>query len=132
MSAGRYAPGNTDQVTTFLPAKTGEVVELDFQSFDVLYEKSKYGTKAVIRDLCWSGAYGQAPMAPRRETMNAGGPKLIHSTSSDGALTVVFNPKESIPGRQKSGWQATVRSQQPSLWHSSRLRSRRPPQPKRP
>ena len=45
--------------------------------------------------------------------MNTGGPKLIHSTSSDGALTVVFNPKESIPGRQKSGWQATVRSQQP-------------------
>ena len=45
--------------------------------------------------------------------MNAGGPKLIHSTSSDGALTVVFNPKESIPGRQKSGWQATVHSQQP-------------------
>ena len=113
MSAGRYAPGNTDQVTTFLPAKTGEVVELDFQSFDVLYEKSKYGTKAVFEIYAGQGRTGKLLWRLDEETMNAGGPKLIHSTSSDGALTVVFNPKESIPGRQKSGWQATVRSQQP-------------------
>ena len=29
--------------------------------------------------------------------MNTGGPKLIHSTSSDGALTVVFNPQGEHP-----------------------------------
>ena len=113
MSGGHYAPGNSDQVTTFLPATTGEVVEIDFHTFDVLYQKSSYGTKAVFEVYSGNGRKGTPIWKLSEQTMSTGGPKLVRSTSADGALTIVFNPKGTTFGHQAKGWTATVRSQRP-------------------
>ncbi|WP_455106895.1 DUF4465 domain-containing protein [Porphyromonas sp.] len=112
MSGGRYTPGNRDQITTFLPATTGEVIEIDFHSFDVLYQKN-YGTKASFKVYAGTEAKGTPIWQLDDQTATSEGPKFLRSTSADGALTVVFNPQSTIPGRQKAGWTATVRSKKP-------------------
>ena len=112
MSGGRYTPGNRDQITTFLPATTGEVIEIDFHSFDVLYQKN-YGTKASFKVYAGTEAKGTPIWQLDDKTATSEGPKFLRSTSADGALTVVFNPQSTIPGRQKAGWTATVRSKKP-------------------
>ena len=113
MSYGHYAPGNTDQVTIFSPGRSGEVIQLDFHSFDVLYEKSSLGTKATFEIYEGKGRSGKLLWKLDEKTIG-GTPGLIHSSSADGALTVVFNPKATTSGRQKKGWEATVRSLVPS------------------
>ena len=113
MSGEHYTPGNRDQITTFLPATTGEVIEIDFHSFDVLYQTGRIGTKAVFKVYSGRSHKGTPLWQLDDKTMNSGGPKFLRSTSPDGALTIVFNPTERMPGRQKAGWTATVRSKKP-------------------
>ena len=113
MSFNHYDGGTTEQVTTFLPGKEGEKIEIDFHSFDVLYQKGRIGTKAVFKVYSGTKHTGTPLWQLDDKTMNDGGPKFLRSTSADGALTIVFNPTERIPARLGKGWNATVRSKEP-------------------
>ena len=113
MSFGHYDGGQREQITTFLPGKQGEKIEIDFHSFDVLYQKGRIGTKAVFKVYSGTKHTGTPLWQLDDKTMNDGGPKFLRSTSADGALTIVFNPTERIPARLGKGWNATVRSKEP-------------------
>ena len=113
MSLGHYDGGQRDQITTFLPGKQGEKIEIDFHSFDVLYQKGRIGTKAVFKVYSGTNHIGTPLWQLDDKTMNSDGPKFLRSTSADGALTIVFNPTELQPGRLAKGWKATVRSKKP-------------------
>lgn len=113
MSFGHYDGGQRDQITTFLPSKQGEKIEIDFHSFDVLYQKGSIGTKAVFKVYSGTKHTGTPLWQLDDKTMNDGGPKFLRSTSADGALTIVFNPTERVPARLGKGWNATVRSKEP-------------------
>ena len=113
MSLGHYDGGRKEQITTFLPGKQGEKIEIDFHSFDVLYQKGSIGTKAVFKVYSGTKHTGTPLWQLDDKTMNSGGPKFLRSTSADGALTIVFNPTELQPGRLAKGWNATVRSKEP-------------------
>ena len=113
MSFGHYDGGRKEQITTFLPGKEGEKIEIDFHSFDVLYQKGSIGTKAVFEIYAGKDKKGTLLWKLDDKTMNGGGPKFLRSTSTDGALTIVFNPKEMISARLAKGWKATVRSKEP-------------------
>ena len=112
MSFGHYDGGQREQITTFLPGKQGEKIEIDFHSFDVLYQKGRIGTKAVFKVYSGTKHTGTPLWQLDDKTMNDGGPKFLRSTSADGALTIVFNPTERIPARLGKGWNATVRSKE--------------------
>ena len=112
MSFGHYDGGQREQITTFLPGKQGEKIEIDFHSFDVLYQKGRIGTKAVFKVYSGTNHTGTPLWQLDDKTMNDGGPKFLRSTSADGALTIVFNPTERIPARLGKGWNATVRSKE--------------------
>ena len=113
MILNHYEGGTKDQITTFLPGKEGEKIEIDFHSFDVLYQKGSIGTKAVFEIYAGKDKKGTLLWKLDDKTMNGGGPKFLRSTSTDGALTIVFNPKEMISARLGKGWTATVRSKKP-------------------
>lgn len=113
MSFGHYDGGQREQITTFLPGKQGEKIEIDFHSFDVLYQKGRIGTKAVFKVYSGTKHTGTPLWQLDDKTMNDGGPKFLRSNSADGALTIVFNPTERIPARLGKGWNATVRSKEP-------------------
>ena len=113
MSFGHYDGGRKEQITTFLPGKEGEKIEIDFHSFDVLYQKGSIGTKAVFKVYSGTNHTGSPLWQLDDKTMNSDGPKFLRSTSADGALTIVFNPTELQPGRLAKGWKATVRSKKP-------------------
>lgn len=113
MSLGHYDGGRKEQITTFLPGKHGEKIEIDFHSFDVLYQKGRIGTKAVFKVYSGTNHTGTPLWQLDDKTMNDGGPKFLRSNSADGALTIVFNPTELQPGRLAKGWNATVRSKEP-------------------
>ena len=112
MSFGHYDGGRKEQITTFLPGKQGEKIEIDFHSFDVLYQKGSIGTKAVFEVYAGKDKKGTLLWKLDDKTMNDGGPKFLRSTSTDGALTIVFNPKEMTSARLGKGWNATVRSKE--------------------
>ena len=112
MSLGHYDGGRRDQITTFLPGKQGEKIEINFHSFDVLYQKGRIGTKAVFKVYSGTNHTGTPLWLLDDKTMNDGGPKFLRSNSPDGALTIVFNPTELQPGRLAKGWNATVRSKE--------------------
>ena len=112
MSLGHYDGGRRDQITTFLPGKQGEKIEINFHSFDVLYQKGRIGTKAVFKVYSGTNHTGTPLWQLDDKTMNDGGPKFLRSNSPDGALTIVFNPTELQPGRLAKGWNATVRSKE--------------------
>ena len=113
MILNHYEGGTKDQITTFLPRKDREKIEIDFHSFDVFYQKSSYGTKAVFEVYAGKDKKGTLLWKLDDKTMNDGGPKFLRSTSTDGALTIVFNPKEMTSARLGKGWTATVRSKKP-------------------
>ncbi|WP_455515872.1 DUF4465 domain-containing protein [Porphyromonas sp.] len=112
MILNHYEGGTKDQITTFLPGKDGEKIEIDFHSFDVFYQKSSYGTKSVFEVYAGKDKKGTLLWKLDDKTMNDGGPKFLRSTSTDGALTIVFNPKEMTSARLGKGWTATVRSKE--------------------
>ena len=112
MILNHYEGGTKDQITTFLPGKDGEKIEIDFHSFDVFFQKSSYGTKAVFEVYAGKDKKGTLLWKLDDKTMNSGGPKFLRSTSADGALTIVFNPKEMTSARLAKGWNATVRSKE--------------------
>lgn len=113
MSFGKYAGGTTNQITTFTPGEAGELVEIQFSAFDVIYSKSSYGAKALFE--VYSGKNHTGTPLWKLDDKTAGTiPPLLRSQSEDGALTIVFNPKQTTSTYLGKGWTAEVRSLKPS------------------
>lgn len=110
--SGKYEGGNTDQIVTFLPGREGELVEMDFSSFAVYYSNSSTEPKATFSIYAGKEVKG-TPLWKVDATTRYTGPGFIRSNSADGALTIVFNPKDNY-SRLEKGWEATVRSNKPS------------------
>lgn len=113
MVNNHYEGGTSNQITTFTPGKAGELVEIQFSAFDLYYSKSSYGAKAVFE--VYSGKNNKGTLLWKlNETTKGTIPPLLRSQSEDGALTIVFNPKETSPAYLAKGWTAEVRSLVPS------------------
>ena len=110
--SGKYEGGNKDQITTFVPDASGRVIEIDFKSFSVYYGKSSLSPKAKFEVYDGTTASG-TPIWKADITNHNEGPKILRSSSADGALTIVFNPNQISSTYTDKGWTAELRSVTP-------------------
>ncbi len=98
-NANYTAPGTTDRIVVFKPANEGNVCEIEFSKFEIYYASSSYGTKAKFQIYSGEGTKGEKlyeVKAPTSGSYNTTGPgEKVRSTSTDGAITVVYNPNTS-------------------------------------
>lgn len=111
-----YDPTVGDRVVTFVPATAGNVIELDFSSFDVTYNSSSYGVKAKFEVYSGKTATG-SPLwkLDSPEAAKVGPGKLLRSAAVDGSLTVVFNTVDGNTYYAGKGWTATAREYKSKL-----------------
>ena len=93
----KYEGGNTDRIVTFVPLHAGRVVQIDFSKFDLYYSANNgYGVRAKFVVYEGQGTTGKKLWELTSTADKAKGPgKRLRSASPDGAITVVFNPKDS-------------------------------------
>lgn len=101
----KYMYENCDQTIVFAPAHEGQVVQIDYQDFDVYYASSTYGTRAKYIVYAGEGTTGEVLW---QLDANGKQPAQIRSTAADGKLTVVFNPNTTSSYYTGNGWHATV------------------------
>jgi len=93
MGFDTWTPG--DQVTTFIPATEGRKIKMSFSVFDVMlyesYDKSDAGTPATFTVYAGTTTEGNVLFTVTDKATATALPKDLTSTSTDGALTVVFN-----------------------------------------
>ena len=107
----KYAAGLVDQITTFRPANSGNVIQLDFESFSVYYASYSTGTRATFEiyngDACTEDAL---LWKVDSSTKAASGPgRTFRSTAADGSLTIKFNPNATQSYYLGGGWAATAK-----------------------
>lgn len=123
--SNRYKYGTVDQIVTFKPTTAGATVELIFRDFDLYYGNTSYGAKAKFEIYNGSSATGdklyELKDAAHKSSLPLGG--RVRSTSPDGALTVVFNPKASTSTYTANGWHATAQEyrSRPMQFFTARL-----------
>nr|WP_319399143.1 DUF4465 domain-containing protein [uncultured Carboxylicivirga sp.] len=109
-----YNP-NAMSTVTFLPATEGEVVKMDFESFEVLYQASVSGTKAFFTIYNGSGTATDDIIWQADDTNCDEGPiGITTSTAPDGALTVKFVGNALYSSQTKAGWKGNIYSAIPS------------------
>lgn len=111
--AGKYEAKKGDQIVTFVPGTSGKIIELDFADFDIYISSSSYGIKAKFQIFNGKTTTGTPLWEATVDNKSTGPGKKIRSTSTDGALTVVFNANTETNGYTGKGWHATVREHQP-------------------
>lgn len=100
--------GTDDRINIFVPKNSGMVCQIDFSEFEVQYASSSYGNKSTFKIYAGQGTTGTLLWELNDNAQqNVGPEQIIRSTSADGALTIVFNPKSSYSYYYK-GWKATV------------------------
>ena len=105
----KYAPGTEDCITTFLPANKNRIIQLDFSKFDLYYSSSSYGTKSTLKVYSGNGTKGELLWELKNADEKTTGPgKKLRSKSTDGAITVVFNPNTSYSSYTGNGFEATA------------------------
>lgn len=104
--SSKYAAEDCDQTVVFKPMHSGNVIQIDYADFDVYYSSSSYsGVRAKYVVYAGEGTSGE-----KLWELDGNGkkPGQIRSTSADGALTIVFNPKTSSSYYTGNGWHASV------------------------
>ena len=92
----KYEGGNKDRITTFIPLHEGHVVQVDFSQFDLLYASNSYGVRAKFVVYEGIGTNGRKLWGLTSPDDKQRGPgQRLRSQAPDGALTIVFNPKDS-------------------------------------
>lgn len=108
--SSNYPASTTDHVVTFIPTSDGSKAQIEFDSFDVYYASSSYGSKATFE--VYSGTTATAANLIWKLSDNAhsqtGPGRKLRSTSADGAITVKFNPNATSTYYTGKGWTATV------------------------
>lgn len=105
----KYLASQENHIVSFVPTTAGSVAQIDFESFDVYYTSSSYGTKAVFeiysgRDMTEDNLLWKVDSSTKAKE----GPGKLRSKSADGILTVKFNPNTSYSSYTGNGWLATV------------------------
>lgn len=104
-----YNTGTEDCIVTFTPAEKDHKAMIAFDSFDVQYASTNYGTKAKFavysgtiankENLLWEIDAQHAKTGPGKQ---------LRSKAADGSLTIVFNPKTDRDYYTRPGWKAVV------------------------
>lgn len=92
------APGTTDRIVIFKPANEGHVCQVEFSDMELSYSSSSYGVKCKFIVYSGEGTTGKKLLevtAPTSGSYYKETGKLLRSVSPDGALTIVYNPKDS-------------------------------------
>ena len=99
----KYKAEECTQIMTFVPATTGNVIQIDFADFDVYYATSSYSTRAkyVIYD-------GASATGTKLWELDANGKQPTRVRSTSGAITIEFNPNTTSSYYTGNGWHATV------------------------
>lgn len=106
----KYPEGTDEYVVTFIPSDANAKVQLEFNSFDVVYSSTSYGTQAVfevysgetteVNNLIWKlSEASQATTGPGRK---------LRSTAKSGAMTIRFNANASSSYYCGTGWDALI------------------------
>lgn len=108
--SSNYAPGTSDCIVTFYPQTAGTKAQIEFESFEVYYASTSYGTKAVFEVYSGDGTdAGNLLWKLSDNSMQTTGPgRKLRSQAPDGAITVKFNPSTSSSYYCAKGWKATV------------------------
>lgn len=103
----QYEYGNDDRINIFVPKHEGMVCQIEFSRFALYYSSySSYSSGATMKIYSGKGTDGELLWTCTKDTKDVGPGKLLRSSSDDGALTVVFNPKSEYSNAD--GWEATV------------------------
>ncbi|MCM1109370.1 MAG: DUF4465 domain-containing protein [Clostridium sp.] len=119
-----YESGTDDRINTFVPMHEGMICQIEFSKFALFYGSSSYQPKAKFRIYSGQGTAGDLLWELNSADLKEVGPdRVIRSTSSDGALTVVFNPTESNTYYTAAGFEATVSEyqSQPMTYESAEV-----------
>lgn len=104
-----YESGKDDRINIFEPYNAGMICQIEFSKFALFYASSTYNPDhASMKIYSGKGTTGELLWESSRETKDVGPGKLLRSTSTDGALTVVFNAGVSDSWNTANGFQATV------------------------
>ena len=92
-----YEGGDKNRITTFTPAHEGHVVQIDFTKFDIMYSsRTDIGVRATFIVYEGIGTKGRILWELTSPADKQRGPgQTLRSQSADGALTIMFNPKDS-------------------------------------
>lgn len=105
-----YPASTADHVVTFVPTREGAVAQITFESFDVYYASSSYGSKSTFE--VYSGTTTDAAnliwKLDSGDASKTGPGRKLRSASADGAITVKFNPNTSSSYYCGKGWTANV------------------------
>lgn len=114
-SGGKYNGSTKNQVVTFTPTAAGHVIQLDFDKFDLYYSSSSYGAKAQFEVYSGTEIKTAALLWKLDNASKAkvGPGKTLRSTDANGAITILFNAKESASYYTAAGWEARVKEYLP-------------------
>lgn len=114
-SGGKYNGSTKNQVVTFTPTAAGHVIQLDFDKFDLYYSSSSYGAKAQFEVYSGTEVKTSALLWKLDNASKAkvGPGKTLRSTDANGAITILFNAKESASYYTAAGWEARVKEYLP-------------------
>ncbi len=102
----KYAAEDCNQTVVFRPMHSGNVIQIDYTDFDVTYSSSTYsGVRAKYVVYAGEGTSGEKLW---ELDSNGKKPEQIRSTSTDGAITIVFNPNTTSSYYTGNGWHASV------------------------
>ena len=92
-----YEPGNDERITVFTPAHEGGLCQIDFTEFALQYVEGYVGgVKAKFAVYSGIGTSGSLLWELNSEEQRDKGPgRLLRSEAADGALTIVFCPRDS-------------------------------------
>ncbi|WP_052181005.1 DUF4465 domain-containing protein [Alistipes sp. ZOR0009] len=114
-SGGKYNGSTKNQVVTFTPTAAGHVIQLDFDKFDLYYSSSSYGAKAQFEVYSGTEVKTSALLWKLDNASKAkvGPGKTLRSNDANGAITILFNAKESASYYTAAGWEARVKEYLP-------------------
>ncbi|MBR5928840.1 MAG: DUF4465 domain-containing protein [Prevotella sp.] len=102
-----YETGTDNRINIFVPKHEGMVCQIDFESFKIYYYSYNVSSSAKFKIYNGQGTTGEVLWEPSTQSDYTSGPsRIIRSTATDGALTIVFNPNSSYS--TNDGWKATV------------------------
>ena len=104
--SSKYMYDDCDQTVIFKPLHEGNVIQIDYADFDVMYSSSTYsGVRAKYIVYAGEGTTGE-----KLWELDANGkkPTQIRSNATDGAITIVFNANTTSSYYTANGWHATV------------------------
>ena len=102
------------QVTTFIPGKEGNVIEMEFSKLNITFPSYSYGSSSdpVLKVISGPSESGPVLYEMTKDTKAVVPTAVFSSSDPSGALTIVFDTK-STRGSSGAGFGATMRLYKP-------------------